>query len=466
MALEKYTGANPFAPWNPLGANESSQATIIHSQLAKGHGRVAKEMCVGTKALQLAQRPQALIYAMLDRLATESASCARVIYPAITTSTLNQRLTKPVDCGSPGDLVTLHVVNSAGLQPQDLLTVAPYGEQFWIVSVPTNSSIDAMRVGNFPSMPIPAHKILAHTGNAVAEGSMRRLGRFHFNAEYKSQSFIVRNGWSETGTVAALRSKEGCGDLVMSNDRPGMIMDHAMDINKIILYGQSFRSMQNGMPFSMGDGIISAVRLCAPQNMINIAGPIDLKILGRLVQQLSKVPAAGGIENKLQVYCDYTSWEAWQLLGETNNGIQINQGTNTIGLVFSNFVIGGSTIEVFYDKGMDENAAAEGISDGFMFFFNPASVAIDYMPGRRGQTSSYDGMGGNSDFNSADIKAESILSEFHILHKAPHANGILTGFNCNMVKPKALLTIAESKGSYFRGSCDPEQGMEPGCGNC
>lgn len=460
------TGANPFAPYNPLAANASSKATIIHSQLAKAHGRAANHHCVGTKALQLAKRPQALVYAMLDRVSTSDANCADMIYDAVTTSTMNQKITKPIECGSPGDMVTIHTVNSTGLQPDDILTVAPYGEQFWVRSVPTTTSIDALRVGNFPSTPIPAGKILLHTGNAVPEGSMRRLGHYHFNAKHKSSSFIVRNGWSETGTVSALRSKEGCADLVMSADRPGMIMDHAKDINAILLYGQSFKTMQNGLPFSMGDGIISAVRLCAPQNMVNIAGPVDLKILGRLVQRLSKVSAAGGIENTLQVYCDWASYEGWQELGKANNGITVNQGTNTIGLVFSRFVIGGQTIEIIYDEGMDENAAAEGLSEGFMYFFNPASVSIDYLGDRKGMTSSYDGMGTSTDFNSADIKAESILSEFHILHKMPHANGVITGFNASMVKCTPMLTLSEHKGSFFRGTCDPAAAVTPGCGTC
>ena len=455
---------NPFALFNPaeLGTTPS-EATIVHSKLTT---RNATHSCVGTKALQLAGRPQALLYAMLDRVSSEGGLSTKIIYEASTTSTLNQKTTKPVDMGSPGDMVTIHVVNSMGLQPDDLLTVAPFGEQFWVRSVPTKTSIDCLRVGNMPSLPIPAGKILMHTGNAVPEGSMRRLGHHHFNASMKSSSFIVRNGWSQTGTVAALRGKEGCNDLVMSHDRAGMIMDHAMDINKILLYGQSFATMQNGLPFSMGDGIISAVRLCAPQNVINIAAPIDLKFLGRMIQRLQQVKAEGGIGDTLQVYCDYTSWEAWQDLGEANNGIRVNSGENTIGLLFSKFIVGGATIEIFYDKGMDENAAAEGISDGFMFFFNPASVSIEYLSGRRGVTASYQGMnaGTNADFNSADITAESILSEFHILHKAPHANGVITGFNADMVICKPNLTLGEAKGSYFDGSCDPTADGMSTCG--
>lgn len=453
---------NPFALYNPAELGAPSEATIVHSRLAT---RQATASCVGSKALQLAGRPQALIYAMLDRIATETGLSSKIIYPASTTSTLNQKLTKPVDMGGKGDFVTLHVVNSMGLQPQDLLMVAPFGEQFWVVAVPTKNSIDCVRVGNMPSQPIPNGKLIVHAGNAVPEGSMRRLGHHHFDASMKSQSFIVRNGWSQTGTVAALRGKEGCNDLVMSHDRPGMIMDHAMDINKILLYGQGYASMQNGLPFTMGDGIISAVRLCAPQNVIHIAAPIDLKFLGRMIQSLQKVKAEGGIGDTLQVYCDYTSWEAWQEMGKANNGIQINSGQDTIGLIFSKFTVGGKTLMVMYDEGMDETAAAQGISDGFMFFFNPASVVIEYLQGRRGLTASYKGMnaGQNADVSSTDITAESILSEFHILHKMPHANGVITGFNADMVICNPNLTLGEAKGSYFTGSCSPEEGCPAGC---
>ena len=313
-----------------------------------------------------------------------------------------------------------------------------------------------MRVGNFPSMPIPVGATLMHTGNAVPEGSMRRLGHYSQQASYRSSSFIVRNGWAETGTVSALKAKSGMNNLVVSEDRPGMIMDHAEDINKILLYGQSFKTMRNGLPFTMGDGIISAVRLCAPQNVINIAAPVSLKTFGRLIQKLKKVVAGQGISTTLQVYCDWTSYEAWQELGKAENGIMMSSGTNIIGLVFSKFVVGGTTIEVIYDEGMDENAASEGISSGFMFFFNPASVVIDYLPGRRGVTASYKGMdaGQNADFNSADIKAESILSEFHVLHKAPNANGVVTGFNSDMVKQSPNMYLGDAPKSYFSGTCE------------
>ena len=453
---DKQIGVSLFAPYNPEGVNESSQATIMHSGLRK---RTPVASCVGTKALQLTERPQALIFGLLDRVATESAAGAMVIYPAITTNTLNQRITSPVDVGKPGDLVTISVINSAGLQPQDLLTVAPFGEQFWVKAVPSSKQVDVQRVGNMPSVPLAKGTTLMHTGNAVAEGSMRRLGHYSFEASYISSSNIVRNGWSQTGTMSALRSKEGNANLVNSYDRPGMIMAHARDNNQVILYGQSFKSMENGLPFTMGDGVISAVRLCAPQNVINIAAPVSLKTFARLIQKLRRVPVEG-IGDTLQVYCDYTSYEAWQEIGKAENGIQINSGTNNIGLVYSEFVVGGTTIEVIYDQGMDENAAAEGISSGFMFFFNPASVVIDYLPGRRGLTASYKGMDAkeNADFNSADITAESILSEFHILHKAPNANGIITGFNCDMVKREALLTLDTSKQeSYFKDICTPEE---------
>lgn len=444
---------NPFALYNPAGdLGKSSEAVINHSGL-----RTAKPVssCVGVKALQLSPRPQSLIFALLDKVATESAVASQLIYPALTTSTLNQKVMTEVERGSPGDTLTLHVVNSAGLQPADLLMLAPYGEQFWVTAVPTSTSIDVLRVGNFPSAKIKKGAILMHVGNAVPEGSMRRLGHYTAQASYISSSFIVRNGWSETGTVAALKGKAGFEDLVLSKDRPGMIIDHGKDINKILLYGQGFKTMRNGLPFTMGDGIISAVRLCAPQNIINIAAPITLRAMGRIVQNLSKVLVEGGVENKLQVYCDWTSYEAWQELGEAENGIRINTGTDTIGLVFSTFVVGGSTIEVIYDEEMNDRAVTEGISEGFMFFFNPPSVVIDYLPGRRGLTASYKGMdaGESADFNSADIKAESILSEFHVLHKAPHANGIITGFNVNMIKRKPHLLIGDAPKSYFEGEC-------------
>ena len=71
--------------------------------------------------------------------------------------------------------------------------------------------------------------------------------------------------------------------------------------------------------------------------------------------------------------------------------------------------------------------------------------------------------GQNADFNSADITAESILSEFHIMHKAPHANGIVTGFNSDMIKCQPQLTLGECKPSYFDGSCDASEGVVPPC---
>lgn len=463
MANHDTQMTNPFALYNPLTKENASQATIVHTGLTK---RTVDPCCVGVKALQLAQRPQALLMARLDSIATESATSAHVIYDAATTTTLNMKVTKPVDIGAPGDMVTIHVVNSRGLQPDDLLTVAPFGEQFWVRSVPTATSIDCRRVGNFPSMPIPANKILMHTGNAVPEGSMRRLGHHNFMAKYKSQSFIVRNGHAMTGTAkATLMSRDGCADIVLSEDRAGMIMDHALDMNKVLLYGQSFRSMENGLPFTMGDGIISAIRLCAPQNVINIAAPVDSKTIGRMIQMLQRVPAVGGLPDLIQVYCDYASYEGWQEMGRAESGIKINSGSNEINMIFSKFIMGGKTLEVIYDEGMDENAASEGLSEGFMYFFNPSSVVIDYLPGRRGIVASYKGMHAkdNADYNSADITAESILSEFHIKHVAPHSNMIITGFNSNMVKCRPDITLGEAKGTYFTGSCSADQGCELGC---
>lgn len=463
MANDGSQMTNPFATYNPMMKENASQATLVHTGLTK---RTVDTCCVGTKALQLAGRPQALLMARLDSVATESATSSCVLYDAVTTTTMNMKVTKPVEIGAGGDMVTIHVVNSRGLQPDDLLTVAPFGEQFWIRSVPTATSIDCRRVGNFPSMPIAAGKILLHTGNAVPEGSMRRLGHHNFMAKYKSQTFIVRNGHGKTGTAqAALRSKEDCSDIVMSDDRPGMIMDHAIDINKILLYGQSFSSMENGLPFTMGDGIISAIRLCAPQNVINIAAPVESKTIGRMIQMLQRVPAVNGLPDVIQVYCDYASYEGWQELGKAETGILVNSGSNQIGMIFSKFIMGGKTLEVIYDEGMDENAASEGLSEGFMYFFNPASVVIDYMPQRRGLVASYQGMhaGSNADYNSADITAESILSEFHIKHIAPHSNMIITGFNSDMVKCRPDLTLGEAKGSYFTGSCVESEGCELGC---
>lgn len=455
---------NPFALYNPSHNENASDATIVHTGLSR---RTVDTCCVGAKALQLANRPVAMLYALLDSIATESATSAHVIYDATTKTTLNMRTTKPVDIGALGDMVTIHVENSRGLQPDDLLTVAPFGQQFWVRSVPTRTSIDARRVGNFPSTPIKAGSILLHTGNSVPEGSMRRLGHHHYMAKYKSQSFIVRNGHAATGSAqAALKAKDGCSDIVLSGSREEMIMDHAADINKILLYGQSFHSMENGLPFTMGDGIISAIRMCAPQNVINIAAPIETKVLGRLIQGLQRVPAVNGLPDTLQIYCDYTSFEAWQELGKAEAGIMIHSGSTEINMQFLRFVMGGKAVEIIYDEGMDENAASEGLSQGFMYIFNPSSVVIDYLPERRGITASYKGMhaGEQADYNSADITAESILSEFHIKHVAPHANAVITGFNSDMVIRRPQVILGEASSSYFTGSCSAEDGIDvEGC---
>jgi hypothetical protein len=439
---------NPFALYNPAEIANKSPATIMHSGLkAKNkHG-----VCLGTKALQLAQRPVALLFAMIDRVSTETAGAKLIIYDAVTTTTLNQRVKEGIAAGKRGDIVTIMVENSEGLQPGDLLMRAPFGEQFWVQSVPSKNQVDALRVGSYPSMPIKKGALLVHAGNAVPEGSTRRLGHYYFNAAYKSSSVIVRNGWAATGTVNALRSKEGMKDLVLSQDRAGMLQDHAIDINKVLLYGQSENMMQNGLPFTMADGVISAVRLCAPQNVVNIAAPIDLRVIGRFIQRLQQTPASGGIPDVLQVYCDYTSYEAWQLLGDIEAGIKVNSGSNTVGMVYSKFIAGGKSVEVIYDEGLNEHAAAHGIGSGFMYFFNPNSVVIDYLPGRRQLTASYKGMEAKAtaDFNSVDLTAESILSEFHIIHKAPHANGIITGFTPEMVKNTKVLYTASAPKSYF-----------------
>lgn len=169
-----------------------------------------------------------------------------------------------------GSATTFTVASTANIVPGMILQADSTKENILVATVASATSITVVRgVGTVAAAAIANDVNLWMVGNAYEEASVRPASLIIIPVRVINYTQIFRNTWVTSGTSAA--TSVIAGSAPDAENRQDCASFHAVDIEKALLFGQSFAGTRNGFPFRCMDGLVNRVTVAASANVTTLA---------------------------------------------------------------------------------------------------------------------------------------------------------------------------------------------------
>lgn len=179
-----------------------------------------------------------------------------MIFPSVVLSAGGQLI---------GD-TTFTVLSTVDIMPGMLLQSDTTKENILVVTVPSATTITVARaIGTVAAAAIAASVRLYMIGNAYEEASVRPASLVIVPTRYINYTQIFRNTWLVSGTAAA--TGVIAGPAVDAATKGDCSLFHSSDIEKSILFGQTFTGTRNNFPFRTMNGLINYITQQAAGNI-------------------------------------------------------------------------------------------------------------------------------------------------------------------------------------------------------
>jgi len=436
---EKQLTQNPFQfPVPTQGAVKN--IGMLHSQSTAMRSR---KSCLGYEVMMYDNECAAPLFSATDVKNSESLNDTHLTFGITFPTTTSIKLTGCIEAGKKGDTVQLQVESTEGMQAHNTYAPVPFGEQFMITSVDSETTATALRgIGSVYTGRIEAGTILIKTGNLWAEGDVRPLVGSVSSGTFSIHTQIVKNGWAMTGTAKAMLVAKYGNDINMSSSYERMLVEHAEDIDAVMIHGQMASFTRGGLPMQSTAGMRDYIMLAAPQNVISIATALNYDDMNAILEQFGLLKLKGvGSVNKI-IYADRVFTSAFSKLGRAYSDFSFEQGSDIFGKRYKAILTDNYQFTVYHHCQLDTMEANElGNASGIGLIVDLTTIEIRYLKGRRQLYKEFgftkDGRDMmQTDSASADIGGGVVLSEFLVVCKNPAANGILVGFNQAVCVPR------------------------------
>lgn len=165
-----------------------------------------------------------------------------------------------------GAVTTLTVDSTENIMPGMVVQADTTRENMLILTVPSATTVTVQRgLGTVAAAAIATAVRLYMIGNAFEEASVRPASLVIVADRYINLTQIFRNTWLLSGTAAA--TSVIAGGAPDAETKADCSMFHAGDIEKSILFGQTFSGTRNNFPFRTMNGLINYVSQQAAGNI-------------------------------------------------------------------------------------------------------------------------------------------------------------------------------------------------------
>lgn len=206
---------------------------------------------------------QAPLYGITSMLGEETAYqpehgyfSKTMIFPQVT---LNASV-------ADGVATAFTVVSSTNIIPGMVLQAETTRENVLVTAVPSGTSLTVARgIGTVAAAAIANGVRMYMIGNAYEEASVRPASLIIVPDRYINYTQIFRNTWLTSGT--AMATAVIAGGSADSETKADCGMLHAADIEKALLFGQSYTGTRNNFPFRTMNGLINYINQQAAGNI-------------------------------------------------------------------------------------------------------------------------------------------------------------------------------------------------------
>ena len=323
-----------------------------------------------------------------------------------------------------GTLAQITVVEADSIIEGMVLMVESTYEQVLVQGVSGNVVTVRRQAGSTPGRAIAAGTKLYSIGTAFEESSLRPLpvGQSYMSADNITQ--IFRNSWAVSGTAAAVALQVGTSQVATSLRDAGM--QHALDIEKSILFGEKYEGTLKGQPLRKMSGIKSFIETYAPQNVMQAPKYLTYDALEEMTAPMFNIVTDNMNSNDRLLFTDNVGMAALSKLGRSM-GIREYTGKETaFGMAFTSFVTSHGTFQVMTHPLFNTMPMR-----GMMMFLDLSSMELKHLQGRDTDYKEFNpnanSANGTAQDNGIDAKGGTYTSEITLEVHAPAANAIIYG---------------------------------------
>lgn len=324
---------------------------------------------------------------------------------------------------------TLNVVSSDNILAGMLLRADSSNENMLVTAVISPTQIAVQRaIGSVTPAVVNSGTSLWMVGNAYEEASLRPASLIIIPQRVTNNTQIFRNTWAVSGTTRATMLI--AGDTAIAESRRDCAAFHAVDIEKMLFFGQRFFGTRNNQPFHTSDGVINSVTQNAPGNISTLLATTSYTQLeAALDPTFNQVTDPTSIGERLLFVGGFARRVLHQIF-RLNGTYFIEDGQTSWGLQFDSFKIPRGRFNIiehplFNAYGQAASWARMGVA------LDLATFNTAYMVGRKTESREFNVDGTVVD-NGVDAVGGTLTSELTCLVRNPAADAILYNFTAGI----------------------------------
>lgn len=324
-----------------------------------------------------------------------------------------------------GAATSFTVDSTANIVPGMVLQSDTTRENILVTAVPDATTLTVARgIGTVAAAAIADNVVLYMVGNAYEEASTRPQSLIIQPTRHINYTQIFRNTWMVSGT--ALATAVIAGGSADAETKQDCAMFHAIDIEKAILWGQSYAGTRNNFPFRTMDGLINRVTVDASGNVTTLGGTTNWTQLEAAFDPVFQQVTDPKNPNERVLFVGGVARRVIHTIARLNSTYMINDQQTEWGLQFDMIRTPRGRFNIVEHPLFNAFGGAASWSKMALAIDLP-TFGLAYMTGRKTQDRSFN-MSGTPVDNGVDAVGGTLTTELTCLVKNASANGVYYNF--------------------------------------
>lgn len=317
---------------------------------------------------------------------------------------------------------TVAVTSSDNILPGMILQNQRTRENVLVTQVNSSVQLTIVRaVGTVAAAAFQANDQFYMVGNAYEEASTRPQSLVIVPARVINLTQIFRNTWLLSGT--ALATGVIAGGSPDAETKQDCATFHAVDIEKALLFGQTFSGTRNGFPFRCMNGLINYINQNASGNITTLGSTTTYTQFEAATDPVFQQVTDPKSPNERLMFVGGTMRRVLHSICRLNSTYMINDQTTEWGLQFDTIKIPRGRFNIVEHplfNAFGSNTAWARMA----VIIDLPSFGTAYMRGRKTQARDFN-MSGQPVDNGVDAVGGTLTTEMTCLVKNVPANGQL-----------------------------------------
>ena len=325
-----------------------------------------------------------------------------------------------------GVTTTFTVDTTNNILPGMIMRVNSTFENIIVDSVISATQVKVTRgVGTVAAAAIADNIDLFQVGNAFEESSLRPNAQNIIPVRITNLTQTFRNTWAISESARA--TQVIAGETNVAESRQDAAAFHAVDIEKMLFFGQKSQSTRNGQPFRTADGLINIVgnltyypASYTAANVFTAGATTNWTQLEGFFDPMFNQTTDPKGANERVLFVGGSAKLVINNIGRLNAQYQLVDGETNFGLSFSTLTLARGKLRIIEHPLFNSNSSWSKMAVAV----DLATFRVAYLGDRKTQNKEFNLSGKDAQDNGIDAVGGTLTTELTTVIKNPPANSV------------------------------------------